>query len=212
MNNDQALIPVPAAGNARVAAATEGAHSRNTSSSTKSAPAPEPLTDEMVARILKGRGLRGWLRLAKVARVLGLFTLYLFLDTYDIRATFNLRMAERLRDESKANDLLARLRSRYHDFLRVAFDKLIRLVRFVVFRGHEGSDKKEARLTKQAAWLSRSLINLGPTFIKIGQALGTRADLLPLAYVKELSTLQDQVPAFSTAEAFARILTDALAR
>jgi predicted unusual protein kinase regulating ubiquinone biosynthesis (AarF/ABC1/UbiB family) len=49
------------------------------------------------------------------------------------------------------------------------------------------------------------LISLGPTFIKIGQALGTRADLLPLAYVKELSTLQDQVPAFSTAEAFARI-------
>ena len=46
---------------------------------------------------------------------------------------------------------------------------------------------------------------MGPTFIKIGQALGTRADLLPLAYVKELATLQDQVPAFSTAEAFARI-------
>ena len=53
--------------------------------------------------------------------------------------------------------------------------------------------------------MSQSLISLGPTFIKIGQALGTRADLLPLAYVKELSTLQDQVPAFSTAEAFARI-------
>ena len=49
------------------------------------------------------------------------------------------------------------------------------------------------------------MIDLGPTFIKIGQALGTRADLLPLAYVKELATLQDQVPAFSTAEAFARI-------
>jgi predicted unusual protein kinase regulating ubiquinone biosynthesis (AarF/ABC1/UbiB family) len=46
---------------------------------------------------------------------------------------------------------------------------------------------------------------LGPTFIKIGQALGTRADLLPLTYVKELSTLQDNVPAFPTAEAFARI-------
>jgi len=61
------------------------------------------------------------------------------------------------------------------------------------------------RLEKQARWLSQSLIELGPTFIKIGQALGTRADLLPLSYVKELSTLQDQVPAFSTAEAFARI-------
>ena len=51
--------------------------------------------------------------------------------------------------------------------------------------------------------MRESLIDLGPTFIKIGQALGTRADLLPLEYVKELATLQDQVPSFPTAEAFA---------
>ena len=81
-----------------------------TASSTKGGPAPQPLTDELVAEILKGRGLRGWLRLARVARVLGLFTLYLFLDTYDIRADFNRRMVERLRDETKADDLIARLR------------------------------------------------------------------------------------------------------
>jgi predicted unusual protein kinase regulating ubiquinone biosynthesis (AarF/ABC1/UbiB family) len=208
MNNEQALIPVTviAAGNGNLAAVAKpaGNHSGGTSS-TKNSPAPEPLSDEMVAEILRGRGLRGWLRLARVARVLGLFTLYLFLDTYDIRADFNRRMVERLRDETKANHLNARLKARCHEFLRVALDKLIRLVRFVVFRGREGSDKKAARLAKQAVWLSKSLIRLGPTFIKIGQALGTRADLLPLAYVKELSTLQDQVPAFSTAEAFARI-------
>ncbi len=48
-------------------------------------------------------------------------------------------------------------------------------------------------------------MDLGPTFIKIGQALGTRGDLLPLPYIKELTTLQDQVPAFPTADAFARI-------
>ena len=78
-------------------------------------------------------------------------------------------------------------------------------MRWVVFRGREGSTNKEARLAKQAVWLRKSLIGLGPTFIKIGQALGTRADLLPLAYVKELATLQDQVPAFPTAEAYARI-------
>src|SRR5207244_8427361 len=53
--------------------------------------------------------------------------------------------------------------------------------------------------------LRESLIWLGPTFIKIGQALGTRGDLLPLSYIKELSTLQDQVPAYPTAEAYARI-------
>jgi len=214
MNKDQALVPVAVpvavnvAGNGQSAIVGQpvGNHSGGTSSSSiKSSPAPEPLTDEMVAEILKGRGLRGWLRLAQVARVLGLFTLYLFLDTYDIRADFNRRMAERLRDEARADNLIARLKARSNKFLHIAFDKLIRIARFVVFRGVEGSDKKEARLAKQAVWLSRSLVSLGATFIKIGQALGTRADLLPLAYVKELSTLQDQVPAFSNADAFARI-------
>jgi predicted unusual protein kinase regulating ubiquinone biosynthesis (AarF/ABC1/UbiB family) len=159
----------------------------------------------MVNAILAGRGLRGWLRAARVARVLGLFTLYIFLDTYDIRAEFDRRMAARLREETLLQGRAARLKMRCRNFLRFTFDKLIRLVRVVVFRGREGSNKKEARLRKQATWLRKSLIGLGPTFIKIGQALGTRADLLPLAYVSELSTLQDQVPPFATAEAFARI-------
>jgi len=210
MNKDLALVPlaeITRDGNGKVIVAGNPAinHSAGSSSSVKSTPGPEPLSDEMVAEILKGRGLRGWLRLTQVARILGLFSLYLFLDTYDIRADFNRRMIERLRDEAKAGALNARLRGRSRHFLLVALDKLIRLLRLIVFRGGEGSDKKAARLAKQATWLSKSLIDLGPTFIKIGQALGTRADLLPLAYVKELSTLQDQVPAFPTAEAFARI-------
>lgn len=166
---------------------------------------PPPLTDELVAELLKGRGLRGWLRLARVSRVLGLFTLYLFLDTYDVRAQFNERMSQRRRDEVTTSDFVARMKLRWAALWRVGLDKLIRVTRLIVFRGHEGSENKTARLEKQAAWLSKSLIDLGPTFIKIGQALGTRADLLPLPYVKELATLQDQVPAFSTAEAFARI-------
>ena len=173
--------------------------------SVKPGSGPAPLTDELVAATLKGRGLRGWLRLARVARVLGLFTFYLFLDTYDVRAEFNRRMFERLHEEAKSDNLSSRLKARIRFLFHYFFDKLIRLTRLVVFRGHEGSDKKAARLEQQALWLSGSLVSLGPTFIKIGQALGTRADLLPLAYVRELATLQDQVPAFSTAEAFARI-------
>ena len=165
----------------------------------------QPLNEEMVNRILAGRGLRGWLRAARVAFVLGLFSLYLFLDTYDVRADFNRRAVERLRDLARERGRRARIKAWIRAQISADIDLLIRFIRYLVFRGAQGSAKKQARLEKQASWLRESLIDLGPTFIKIGQALGTRADLLPLEYVKELARLQDQVPAFPTAEAFAII-------
>jgi predicted unusual protein kinase regulating ubiquinone biosynthesis (AarF/ABC1/UbiB family) len=62
-------------------------------------------------------------------------------------------------------------------------------------------ESEERHLQWQAQWISRQLLKLGPTFIKIGQSVSTRADLLPLAYVKELSKLQDSVPPFAHDEA-----------
>jgi predicted unusual protein kinase regulating ubiquinone biosynthesis (AarF/ABC1/UbiB family) len=59
--------------------------------------------------------------------------------------------------------------------------------------GWKSSAKKRQQ---RARWLVNNLLELGPTFIKIGQALSTRADLIPLEYVQELSLLQDRVPAF----------------
>lgn len=56
---------------------------------------------------------------------------------------------------------------------------------------------------RRAQWFVGTLLDLGPTFIKIGQALSTRADLLPLEYVQALSQLQDRVPEFSAQEAIA---------
>ena len=44
--------------------------------------------------------------------------------------------------------------------------------------------------------LAADLERLGPTFIKLGQLLSTRSDLLPAAYVTELSRLQDRVAPF----------------
>src|SRR3954462_1421446 len=173
-------------------------------STKQSAPVP-PLTEERVNELLAGRGLRGWLRAGNIARILGLLSLYLFLDTYDIRAGFNQRAVEREREAARLKGRLARFRAWYGAITVAVLDQLIRSVRWFVFRGIDGSAKKEARLDKQALWLRESLIHLGPTFIKIGQALGTRADLLPLAYVKELGKLQDQVPSFPTTEAYARI-------
>mmetsp|Transcript_12081 Transcript_12081/g.34611 ORF Transcript_12081/g.34611 Transcript_12081/m.34611 type:complete len:975 (-) Transcript_12081:203-3127(-) len=49
--------------------------------------------------------------------------------------------------------------------------------------------------------LAQLLTELGPTFIKIGQSLSIRTDLLSPAYIRGLSSLQDRVPAFDTATA-----------
>lgn len=58
---------------------------------------------------------------------------------------------------------------------------------------------------RRAQWLVGTLLDLGPTFVKIGQALSTRADLLPREYVGALGQLQDRIPPFSSAEAIAVI-------
>ena len=52
------------------------------------------------------------------------------------------------------------------------------------------------------------LQDLGPTFIKLGQILSTRADLIPDEFIQEFKTLQDDVPAFSFNEAKILIETE----
>src|SRR5688572_2256007 len=49
--------------------------------------------------------------------------------------------------------------------------------------------------------LRRALERLGPIFVKFGQVLSTRRDLLPLDVANELALLQDQVPPFPGAVA-----------
>lgn len=58
---------------------------------------------------------------------------------------------------------------------------------------------------RRAEQLRRILTNLGPTFIKVGQALSTRPDLIRRDFLDELIKLQDQLPPFSTETAFAII-------
>jgi predicted unusual protein kinase regulating ubiquinone biosynthesis (AarF/ABC1/UbiB family) len=53
-----------------------------------------------------------------------------------------------------------------------------------------------AETAPEAAELAADLEKLGPTFIKLGQLLSTRADLLPAPYLEALSRLQDQIEAF----------------
>ena len=48
--------------------------------------------------------------------------------------------------------------------------------------------------------LRQAFEQLGPSFVKIGQILSTRSDLLPEAYIRELSKLQSSVPPLNKEE------------
>lgn len=57
----------------------------------------------------------------------------------------------------------------------------------------------------RATRLRQALEELGPIFVKFGQMLSTRRDLIPVDIAEELTKLQDQVPPFSSAQAIARL-------
>lgn len=63
----------------------------------------------------------------------------------------------------------------------------------------------------QAQRLREMLTDLGPAFVKIGQAVSSRPDVTPPDYLKELEKLQDQIPPFPDAEAM-QVLRDELGR
>lgn len=86
----------------------------------------------------------------------------------------------------------------------IATSKLLRPLRFIFLLGGRRLDR-DAPLGKR---IRLALEELGPIFIKFGQALSTRRDLLPPDIAAELAKLQDQVPPFDGAVA-RQIINDA---
>ncbi|WP_413389453.1 ABC1 kinase family protein [Prochlorococcus marinus] len=128
-------------------------------------------------------------------------------------------MAEELSDFIEASGLL--------EYDPIAIDSIykknpIRLVRrlwqtllpiglFLLGVGWEkliGSLEKNDRKTFRAKEFTQLLVDLGPAFIKAGQALSTRPDIVPPTVLEELAQLQDQLPGFESKLAMACIEQD----
>ena len=79
---------------------------------------------------------------------------------------------------------------------------LLGLMLSLLIRGNSKDPEVQRKLART---LLRTLTNLGPCFIKVGQALSTRPDLIRRDWLEELTRLQDDLPAFDHAVALATI-------
>ncbi|HEY5522352.1 MAG TPA: AarF/UbiB family protein [Desulfuromonadaceae bacterium] len=102
---------------------------------------------------------------------------------------------------------------RYLNIVRVlstyGFDQVLEMLGLadMVVRSRKlfrGSVPDIARLTA-AERMRLALEELGPTFIKLGQILSTRPDVIPRAFVREFEKLQDNVPSFPFEEVLTQI-------
>ena len=64
------------------------------------------------------------------------------------------------------------------------------------YPGGVSPERQARRRSRRASWITRQFLALGSAFIKLGQLLSARPDVLPAELVEELARLQDQVPAF----------------
>lgn len=78
---------------------------------------------------------------------------------------------------------------------------LIPIFRLFVFLKPLANLLNKHKKTPLPVRIRLALEALGPTFVKLGQALSTRSDLFPDEYIEEFSRLQDNVPAFDSAVA-----------
>ncbi|MBW1813493.1 MAG: AarF/ABC1/UbiB kinase family protein, partial [Deltaproteobacteria bacterium] len=100
--------------------------------------------------------------------------------------------------------------NRYRQILAVFFKygfgdlvELLKIDQYIEIGLKMISRNRRERIEKlsRAERLRMALEELGPTYIKLGQILSTRTDLVPVDFIQELSKLQDEVPSFPFSEA-----------
>ncbi|MDD5014207.1 MAG: 2-polyprenylphenol 6-hydroxylase [Atribacterota bacterium] len=96
---------------------------------------------------------------------------------------------------------LKRLREITNILIRYGFDYFVKQLGLInlISKGEKILKLKSSKIAQLPlpVRIHLTLEELGPTFVKLGQILSTRPDLIPLDYIKELQKLQDKVPPFS---------------
>jgi len=107
--------------------------------------------------------------------------------------------------------------SRYRQILAILFRygfgdliELLKIEQYIEIGLQLISKNRGERLAKlsRPQRVRMAFEELGPTYIKFGQILSTRPDLIPARYTKELSKLQDKVPPFAFSEVLRTIEAD----
>ncbi|MBI2657170.1 AarF/ABC1/UbiB kinase family protein [Candidatus Woesearchaeota archaeon] len=101
-------------------------------------------------------------------------------------------LIKEVRDIKRFNQILLVLFEEGFDFLLTK----INLKHHIPITKQLKSRLRKSGEKKPEVMLRRTLERLGPTFIKFGQVLSVRPDLIPKEYSKELEKLQDEVPEF----------------
>lgn len=124
-------------------------------------------------------------------------------ETTDLRSAAEVDPAELSALAYDPDAIQAFYRRRPLQVWRRWFKILWPLITFMIGRWWERRrGQTEAQQRRRAIRLRQILTQLGPAYIKIGQALSTRPDLVPPVYLEELAKLQDQLPPFSNQLAY----------
>jgi len=92
--------------------------------------------------------------------------------------------------------------NRYRQILAVLFkyefDDIVELLKInqYIEIGLQVISRRRGERLSRAVRVRLAIEELGPTYIKMGQILSTRPDLVPVDFIRELTRLQDKVPAF----------------